>query len=362
MNRGWRATDVESEVDPFGFASEILIRQTAPTAVFDYAGKLAFANRAFRDSRLGEALLDRRQFLAHGGLEQLRMQALRQSPDSAGCGLFVEAAGRRVWVEVLRLGSAPGWTAAVAQISGRDPAEEPALPSPQLLLHELRAPVLALSEGLDQLSQVTEEGTEEQRKAINRQSRAMVRLRGVLQGVSDLIRASRKGSEGLHLTPVDLADVVTDVEDTYALLAAADGHSLGTELSPSIPTVAGDRELLGRALGNLVDNAIKHTPPGPVDIKLELRGTLAVLEVMDRGPGIPPEHRDRVFEPFVRLVPPTSTGGGGSGLGLAVVRQVMLAHGASVTLDDRPGGGAIFRLAFLVQGRVHVPSAPTPGP
>ncbi|MDA8395242.1 MAG: ATP-binding protein, partial [Candidatus Dormibacteraeota bacterium] len=133
------------------------------------------------------------------------------------------------------------------------------------------------------------------------------------------------------------------------LLAAASGHELAVEVPPTAAEVRGDRELLGRAVGNLVDNAIRHTPPGTISAAVAVRGSLVVVEVADSGPGIPSEQRQRIFEPFVRL-DAADPAGAGSGLGLAVVRTIALAHGVGVTVDRGPEGGALFRLAFLSRG------------
>jgi len=99
------------------------------------------------------------------------------------------------------------------------------------------------------------------------------------------------------------------------------------------------------ALGNLVDNAIRHTPPGgKVVIQVRVDGDAAIVEVLDTGPGIPRAERERVFDRFHR-------GGGaegsGSGLGLAIVREIAGRHGATVELADRDGGpGLCVRMRF----------------
>ncbi len=101
---------------------------------------------------------------------------------------------------------------------------------------------------------------------------------------------------------------------------------------------------LHRAALNLIENALAHTPSGtPVTVSVRSEDDSACLEVSDRGPGVPEELRDRVFERFSRGGGDTG-GGTGSGLGLAIVRAVAEAHGGSVTLDDAEGGGARFVL------------------
>ena len=113
---------------------------------------------------------------------------------------------------------------------------------------------------------------------------------------------------------------------------------------------------LHRAALNLIENALAHTPSGtPVTVSVRGEDGSACLEVSDRGPGVPEELRDRVFERFARGGGDTG-GGTGSGLGLAIVRAVAEAHGGVVTLDDAEGGGARFVL------RLPAATAPVPAP
>jgi len=97
-----------------------------------------------------------------------------------------------------------------------------------------------------------------------------------------------------------------------------------------------------RVLANLVDNALRHAPPpAPVELFVERRGATLVFSVADRGPGIPPEERERVFEPFYR--PPGARADvGGAGLGLAIARRLAEAQGGTVRYEPRPGGGSVF--------------------
>jgi signal transduction histidine kinase len=117
---------------------------------------------------------------------------------------------------------------------------------------------------------------------------------------------------------------------------------------------------LHRLAGNLVENALIHTPAGtPVTVSVRRDGATAVLEVADRGPGVPPDLRERVFERFAR-----AGGDGtrrGSGLGLAIVRAVVDAHGGRVELLDAEGGGARF-VVTLPAASEPAPEAPLAPP
>jgi len=109
--------------------------------------------------------------------------------------------------------------------------------------------------------------------------------------------------------------------------------------------VVGDSLLLTRAIHNLVLNACEAgNRNNPVEVVTRIEGDRAVLEVLDRGGGIPERLRDRLFQPYV------STKQRGSGLGLALVRDIAEQHGGVVTLENRPGGGVVARLVLPLAG------------
>ncbi len=109
--------------------------------------------------------------------------------------------------------------------------------------------------------------------------------------------------------------------------------------------VAGDVQQLAILLDNLVDNALRHTPAGgKIDVAALWRDGQPCLSVADSGPGIPAAERERVFDRFYRS--PGATAASGSGLGLAIVRAVAQRHGATVMLDEAPGGGLLVVVCF----------------
>ena len=146
--------------------------------------------------------------------------------------------------------------------------------------------------------------------------------------------------------PVSIAQLA---EQTAADQHSATGREVRVRVdAPAALVVRGDGQALARVLGNLVGNAAKYSPDGtPVEVRVTSEaqpflGDTAIIEVADRGPGIPAEMRERVFEPFERLG--RDAGKPGTGLGLAVVKSVVTAHDGRVEILDREGGGTIVRI------------------
>jgi hypothetical protein len=108
-------------------------------------------------------------------------------------------------------------------------------------------------------------------------------------------------------------------------------------------------------------NAVRHTPRGsPIEIDLGQQSGSAVISVLDRGPGIPPDERERIFEPFFRSDPSRSRATGGEGLGLAIVSTIVEAHGGQVGVSPREGGGAQFWIRIPVAQPIDDPAGRDP--
>jgi two-component system OmpR family sensor kinase len=149
--------------------------------------------------------------------------------------------------------------------------------------------------------------------------------------------------------PVDLAVLAGDaVHDVRGLDPDRPARLVGLRADggPMPAVVIGDENQLRQVVANLVANAVRHTPARtPIEVAVGLESGTAVLEVRDHGPGLSPEHADRVFERFYRVDASRSRGrGGGSGLGLSIVSAVVAAHGGQVSVHPTGGGGATFRV------------------
>ncbi len=162
-----------------------------------------------------------------------------------------------------------------------------------------------------------------------------------------MIARAEAGAPSGAFADVDLSAVVADVAELYGPVAEDDGIALETAVAPGV-TVRANRELIGQALVNLVENALKYARPadgqaGKITVGLRRDGTRMLIEVGDNGPGIPEEDRARVVERFVRLE--KSRTEPGSGLGLSLVAAVARLHGGSFRIEDNgPGVRAVIDL------------------
>ena len=137
---------------------------------------------------------------------------------------------------------------------------------------------------------------------------------------------------------IELSELLHQVTEDVSSLFSGKGMHISTEAAPG--SIQGSRELLRRALFNLVENAVKYGPEGgEVQIHAEPDGANAAITVSDQGPRIPPELRERIFEPFFRLDTARSRDLGGTGLGLALVRAIAEVHGGSVSVEEGPLAG-----------------------
>ncbi|HLK88439.1 MAG TPA: HAMP domain-containing sensor histidine kinase [Polyangia bacterium] len=171
-------------------------------------------------------------------------------------------------------------------------------------------------------------------------ARAQVRRLSAL--VEDLLDQTRADLGELAFRPCacDLREVVAEAVETFRRGKPA---PIALELPPARITVSADVGRLQQVLANLLENAVRYSPPGSsVTVRLapSVAATSARLEVIDRGPGLPPEEQARVFDRFVRGA--ASEGTGGLGLGLYLCRAIVEQHGGTIGVDSAPGAGATF--------------------
>ncbi|MCU0722494.1 MAG: HAMP domain-containing histidine kinase, partial [Planctomycetes bacterium] len=171
------------------------------------------------------------------------------------------------------------------------------------------------------------------------------RIEGMIGNVMDAARLEL-GRKTLHFAPVAPAELIAGVEKARRLLLEEAGFALEVAVEGEVPEILGDREVLQNALLNLVENAAKYSPERKeIRLSARRRGSEAVLSVEDRGMGIPPEEKARLFERF-RRAGPAMRAAGGVGLGLSLVLETVRAHGGRIEVEAREGGGTTFSLAF----------------
>lgn len=217
--------------------------------------------------------------------------------------------------------------------------------------HELQTPLTALRL---QLQVVIRSETQEQRtEALGRLERGIERATHVVSQLLTLARVEPEGSQApVHVVALD--EVVFEQVAEFTVIAQDRGVDLGTSgIEPT--AVLGNRESLAVLLSNLIENAVRYTPrQGKVDVNLRHEPSAAILEVIDSGPGIPPEERARVFDRFYRGA---SVEVSGSGLGLSIVKRIAQQHRARLSLGDNPNGGGL-----RVEVRFPTVAAPQPSP
>lgn len=204
--------------------------------------------------------------------------------------------------------------------------------------HELRTPLAQIRMFAETLRLERVRSSEERNRAleiIDREARRLAFL------VENLLQFSSAGQQQRFAPEmIDVGNLAADVVEGFAPLAAARGARIEIDAADHVEASV-DRNMLRQVLLNLLDNAIKYGPEGQVvTVKVATAGPEVVLSVADQGSGVPAAERPRVWERFWRA--PAANGVTGTGIGLALVRELAEVHSGSVTVEDAPGGGAHF--------------------
>lgn len=219
--------------------------------------------------------------------------------------------------------------------------------------HELRTPLTAVRGYVEALldmhaGDTREPGTDERRflEIVARHTLRMERL------VKDLLRLARldAGQETLERAPVSLDALLAGIATELESAIAARRIQLVVSPGPGAGTIVGDPAKLYDALRNLVENAVRYgAEDSEVRVSSRREDDAILIEVADRGPGIPPGDLDRIFERFYRVDRARTRDDGGTGLGLAIVKHLVGLHGGTVTAANREGGGAVFTVRLKTQ-------------
>ena len=213
--------------------------------------------------------------------------------------------------------------------------------------HDLRTPLAVITGASSALLQpettLVAEARRDLVETINEEALRLNRLVGNLLEMTRIASgAIRVAKEWQPLEEV-VGAVLNRLESTLA------GRRVDLSLPTDLPLVPIDAVLIEQVLINLLENAAKYTPPGsPIELSARREGEEVVVAVADRGPGVPAAHVETIFEKFFRL--PGEREGGGAGLGLAICRGIVRAHGGRIWVEDRDGGGAVFRFTIPIEG------------
>jgi signal transduction histidine kinase len=205
--------------------------------------------------------------------------------------------------------------------------------------HELKTPITAIRAHLENLADGIEQPDRDTLQVMLGQTERLGRLVDQLLDLSKL----ESGEVPLQLEPMALAPMVDRVISEFSVGRAVTDIALLAEV-PDDLTVDADRERIHQVVFNLVDNAVRFTPPGgEVTIAAERAAERVRVMVRDTGVGVAPEHLPRLFERFYRADPARSRDdGGGTGIGLAIARSIVEGHGGRITAKSEPGNGATF--------------------
>lgn len=206
--------------------------------------------------------------------------------------------------------------------------------------HDLRTPLASMRSAIEALE---DDVVDEPRRYYGAMARDVDTLSAL---VDDLFLLARIESGGLRISreQVDLAEVIDGVTTSAVPLAAKRGVDLGVDLQAGTVTSV-DPQAIGRVVRNLVDNAVRHSPEGTkVTVRLQRTDNGATVRVEDEGPGFDPSFLPLAFDSFTRSDEARTRDAGGAGLGLAIARGLVEAHGGSIRAEPGPGGKVAFTL------------------
>jgi two-component system, OmpR family, sensor histidine kinase KdpD len=219
--------------------------------------------------------------------------------------------------------------------------------------HDMRTPLASIKAAAGSLRQNDVEWTETEREefaaSIEQQADRLDRIVANLLDLSRMEAGALRPQRALHDLGALVEDVLGRLRDRTA------GHTVAVSIPDDLPPVSLDYVEIDQVLSNLVENAAKYSPPGStISVSALLAGDRIEVDVADRGPGIPPEAVARLFEPFFRV---RREGPSGIGLGLAVAKGLVEAHGGTIAARNREGGGAEFTFTLPLERPASIPSA-----
>lgn len=223
----------------------------------------------------------------------------------------------------------------------------------ETLVHDLRSPMSAVMGALDVMEEVYPPDASEDEistQAIRVARRGAKRVLGMVESLLEIARM-QSGQMDLNLAAIRLRPMIVQLLVDFTTTANEFGVILRNDVPLELPTVRADQGKITRVLTNLMDNALKFTPAGgQILVTAEvLTGDEIKIQVLDSGPGVPEEYRDKIFERFTQ-VPGLPGRRRGSGLGLTFCRLAVEAHGGRIWVEPRDSGGSVFAFTLPISG------------
>lgn len=301
------------------------------------------------------ALLTRRVRRLSSSLEQFRQDGFRTVPARL---LPPEPPSPRDELDSLSRDLRTLMDLTVAQVSQLREGDERLREMIGSMSHDLRTPLASLGCCLETLQLKDQSLTPELRAShLQIAARHQARLNLLVNSLFELAHLELPDAR-CDLQPTAVEDLLMDLAQKFAPRAAKLEISIETILPDELPRVRADVGLLERALDNLVDNALRHTPAGgSIRLHAALIEARVRVTVEDNGIGISPEHQTRVFERFYRVDRSRRDPGAGAGLGLAITRRIVELHGGDIQVHSRSGAGSAFALTLPLADRPQPPAA-----
>ncbi len=333
-----------------GMLEALLSSPFDPIVLLDAAGKLEAYNQAAEaELSLSEAVgwpateVD--------GLKPV-LAALRDAPEGNEAGALWLAPSSRAFLLLTNRTPDGGLLISMRDITDWRQLNVAQGDIMHVISHDLRTPLTAaksLSEML--VESYFGELSVDQQTAAEKLALSIYGMVGLVDNLQDAGRFDpRTGFYKLDPAAVDLRDLTEKIVENHQLSAEIQHVILVLKIDPNLPIVMADRVMLQSALGNLLDNAVKFSPPSStVEVALRSEGRSVVFSVRDQGPGIAAEDQERIFERNVRVLAPGQKRVRGSGLGLYIVQSVAKRHGGEAWVESKLDHGSTFFMRIPVR-------------
>ena len=266
------------------------------------------------------------------------------APDDGSAGL----AGRR-WLLAGSFALLVGLLGAVSYLAAHATTKELAVARLQAdfvsaVSHEFRSPLSSICQISELLNEDRWPSDEHRRRSFEILGRESTRLRRLVEGLLDFARMEA-GAADYRLEPLAPGELVRSVIEEFQMQSSSRRHDVQLSVAPDLPEIDADREALGRAVWNLLDNAVKYSPDSAaVHAEVTMDDGRLAIRVRDEGIGIPGEEQEEIFRKFVRGRQAMARGVKGTGIGLAMVRHIVEGHHGEIRVESEPGCGSTFTI------------------